>query len=70
MVSLSDGGPAEAAGLQVGDILLSMDGIRVATLDELNAQLYIHQVGDRVTLTVYRGGKQLELTLTLGERTE
>ena len=70
VVSLSDGGPAEAAGLQVGDILLSMDGIRVATLDELNAQLYIHQVGDRVTLTVYRGGKQLELTLTLGERTE
>ena len=70
LVSLSEGGPAEKAGLHIGDILLSMDGVRITTLDELNAQLYSHQVGDAVILTVYRNGKQLELSLTLGERTE
>ena len=70
VVSVQDGGPAETAELQPGDILLSIDGVRVTTLDELNAQLYSHSVGDTVKLTVFRGGKQLELTLTLGERTE
>ena len=70
VVSVQDGGPAETAELQPGDILLSIDGVRVTTLDELNAQLYSHSVGDTVKLTVFRGGKQLELSLTLGERTE
>ena len=69
IVTVNEGGPAQEAGLQPGDILLSMDGVRVSTLDELNTQLYSHQVGDSVALSVYRGGKQLTLTLTLGERT-
>ena len=69
IVTVNEDGPAQKAGLQPGDILLSMDDARVTTLDELNAQLYAHQVGDSVTLSVYRGGKQLNLTLTLGEKT-
>ena len=70
VVSVTAGGPAEQAGLLPGDILLSMDGGRITTLDEMNAQLYSHGVGDTVTLTIYRSGKQLDVRLTLGERTQ
>ena len=70
VVTVNDGGPADAAGLITGDIILSLNGTRVTTLDSLNGVLYAHKVGDTVQLAVYRGGKQLTLTLTLGERTE
>ena len=68
VVTVNDGGPADAAGLITGDIILSLNGTRVTTLDSLNGVLYAHKVGDTVQLAVYRGGKQLTLTLTLGER--
>ena len=70
VMSLTDGGPAEAAGLQAGDIILSMDGSRVTTLDEMNAKMYSYAVGDSAVLAVYREGKQLSITVTFGERTQ
>jgi len=70
VVTVNDGGPADKAGLVTGDIILSMDGTRVTTLDALNGALYTHEVGDTVQLVIYRGGKQLTMNLTLGERTE
>ena len=70
VVSVTDGGPADQAGLQTGDIILAMDGQRVNTLDEMNARLYAYAVGDPAVLTVYRSGKQLELRIIFGERKE
>ena len=70
VVSVNAGGPAEQAGLHPGDIILNMDGKRITTLDEMNACLYTHAVGDTSLLTVYRAGKQISISVTLGERTE
>ena len=70
VVTVNDGGPADKAGLVTGDIILSMDGKRITTLDEMNACLYTHAVGDTSLLTVYRAGKQLTLSVTFGERKE
>ena len=70
IVSVTAGGPAAQAGLQIGDIILNMDGKRITTLDEMNACLYAHAVGDTSALTVYRDGKQISISVTLGERTE
>ena len=36
-------------------------------MDELNAVLYDHTVGDIVTVTIYRGGRQASVDLTLTE---
>lgn len=58
---------AAAKGLIPGDVLLSIDGHRLADTDTLQQLLYSHSAGDTVTLTLYRGGKQYQLELQLSE---
>jgi len=84
--SVSSGGPAERAGirgssqrirvgnqLQVsgGDIILEIDGVQVKSFDDLVGYLARQsEVGQRVTLTVLRDGKQQRVEVTLEERPE
>jgi len=48
-------GPAEAAGLQVGDIVLSADGRLIATLPAFAAALYLHALDEPLKLEILRG---------------
>ncbi len=59
------GGPADKAGIQAGDIVVAVDGVRVTSVDELIVEVRKHHVGDRVTVTVVRDGSEKKLTLTL-----
>ena len=59
--------PAALAGIQEGDILLSLDGTAITSQDTLERFLFAHQVGDSVTVTVYRAGQQGTAKLTLAE---
>lgn len=60
-------GPAAAAGLVAGDIVVGFDGEPVATSDELVAAIRAHTPGDRVSVVVVRGdGDRVELTVELG----
>ena len=60
------GAPADS-GIRAKDILLSIDGTRVTTQEALDGVLYSHQAGDRVTLVLYRDGRQYTVELTLQE---
>lgn len=60
-------GPAEKAGMAINDIIISVDGERTETMDEMSSIIYDHQVGDQVTITVWREGNEIDLTVTLGE---
>lgn len=51
--------------LEPGDAILAAGGRAVPTLDALYSALDEHQVGDRVTLRLWRGGSELEVELTL-----
>lgn len=62
------GSPAEKAGLRVGDVILAVDDKRVTAAQPLAEILASYRPGDRVTLTVEREGKQLEIRVTLGRR--
>ena len=62
------GSPAEAAGLRIGDIILTADGGSVTDMDALNAQLYTHAPGDSMRLSVYRNGRQGDVTVALTEK--
>ncbi len=52
--SLLSGGPAETAGLQVGDYIVAIDDTRVTSTEDLTAVIDEHQAGDVVTLTIVR----------------
>lgn len=67
VTKITPGGAAEKAGLAVGDILLSIGGERITSSDELSAALYSYKAGDTVQLVIYRGHRQMNVTLTLGQ---
>ena len=64
------GSGADLAGLAPGDILLAIDGQPILTGEDLDRVLYAADIGDHVTLTVYRAGEQGTLTLTVEEDTD
>ncbi|MBP7732427.1 MAG: trypsin-like peptidase domain-containing protein [Caldisericia bacterium] len=63
-------GPARKAGLFANDIITSIDDKKVTSFEQLLMEVRNHQVGDEVTLTVNRGGKELKLKVTLAELPE
>ncbi len=54
-------------GIRERDILMSIDGSRILTMNDLKSALLEHQVGDTVTVIIHRGGQQYQLDLTLTE---
>jgi serine protease Do len=63
-----DGGPADEAGLQQGDIITAVDGVAVDRDNPLDLQVLRFAPGDQVTLQVLRDGETLDLPTTLGTR--
>lgn len=70
IVSVTDGSPAQAAGLQPGDIIKAVDGKEINTLLQLRTILYNHKKDDRVTVTYERGGQEYttDMTITTSEQ--
>ena len=60
-----EGGAAEKAGMKKGDVILQMQGFPVNSKSELQEIISQHNPGDKLGLTIYREGKQLDLSLTL-----
>ena len=54
-------------GIIPGDILISIDDIRITGPDDLNTALYNYNAGDTVKVVIYRQGIQYQLLLTLTE---
>ncbi|MER5280496.1 trypsin-like peptidase domain-containing protein [Streptomyces sp. NPDC002809] len=67
--SVTEGGPGAKAGIQPGDVITEVDGRRVHSGEELIVKIRSHRPGDRLKLTLTRGGKDLSMTLTLGSAT-
>jgi serine protease Do len=61
-------GPAEAAGLQPGDILLSVDGEPADNLPTVNYNFRLRDSSEPVRLVIMRGGVEHNLTMTAVEQ--
>ena len=76
------GGPADRAGIRGGneraflgrtqvllggDLIVSMDGEDIERAQDVAHVMNRHRSGDTVKVTIYRGGRKMELTVTLGE---
>ncbi|MFJ1698330.1 trypsin-like peptidase domain-containing protein [Streptomyces sp. NPDC088252] len=62
-------GPGARAGIKPGDVITAVDGRRVHSGEELIVKIRAHRPGDRLDLTLTRGGKDLSISLTLGSAT-
>lgn len=58
---------AAELGIEVGDILMSIDGQRITSQSDLENLIYSMQVGDTVEAVIYRGGSQYRIRLNLTE---
>ena len=68
IVEVVKGGPADKAGLQAGDRIVSVDGSEVATQSDLGTLMQDHKAGDTIEITVARGGQMQTVSVTLGEK--
>ena len=66
-VSVEPGGPAEKAGIFMGDTLVALDGKPIRHLDDLLAALTSDRVGMKVAARVVRGGQLSEVSVVVGE---
>jgi serine protease Do len=61
-------GPAASAGIQVDDVVVGVDGRRIATVHELNSHIYRLAPGTKVSLRIERGSEQLDLPAVTEEQ--
>ncbi len=59
--------PAEKAGLKTSDIITKIEGNDVKSVNELNKIKYTHNIGDTVTLSVYRNNENIDIEILLAE---
>jgi serine protease Do len=65
---VSDDGPAGPAGVQVGDVILSLDGRPVESVRQFSANLFRHAIDATVSLDLLRGPDRLSLKVQVIER--
>jgi serine protease Do len=68
--SVTEDSAAYEAGIRQGDIITSIAGQEITTMDELNEVKNEYNAGDTITIGLYRSGETLEVRLTLQEVTQ
>ena len=63
-------GPAAQAGIQAGDVITEVDGDAVQDPDDVAQAIEDNKPGDKVDVTVQRGGDERTIEVTLGQRPE
>lgn len=68
IASLEAAGPADRAGVLVGDILLALEDREITSAKQLQSQLGPEKVGRSIAAKLIRGGQLVELSITVGEQ--
>jgi S1-C subfamily serine protease len=67
VAKVSQGSPAEDAGLQAGDVINKIDNTPVATAKEVQKIVTSHSPGDSMTIVILRNGSTKSLTVNVGD---
>ena len=62
---VTSGGPADKAGIKAGDLIIAIDGVEIASSDELIVAIRSHNVGDKVKIKFTRNAVTREVSVTL-----
>jgi S1-C subfamily serine protease len=68
VLEVEAGGPADAAGVVIGDILTALDGRPVVRLEDVHAHLHGQQIGKTLAAEFLRGGVKREANIQVVER--
>ena len=66
--AVAEDSPAEKAGLQIGDIITKAGDTQISSSDELVRLIGSAEIGDSLTLTIYRRGQTMTVTVVIGEQ--
>ncbi|HWQ72170.1 MAG TPA: trypsin-like peptidase domain-containing protein [Desulfitobacteriaceae bacterium] len=67
VASVSAGGPAEKAGIKLGDVITKVNDVKIDNSLELTHELFKYKPGDNVTITYFRNGTSKDVQVTLTE---
>ncbi|HZO74410.1 MAG TPA: trypsin-like peptidase domain-containing protein [Ktedonobacteraceae bacterium] len=67
IADIVNGGAAQRAGLQAGDVIVQIDNSPIDNVSSLTDVLATKNPGDNVSVKIYRGNQQLTINVTLGE---
>jgi S1-C subfamily serine protease len=68
VVSVEPDGPGAKAGVLFGDVIVALEGRAVSNIRDLQAFLEPESVGKEIPVSIIRGGKTIEVNVTIGER--
>lgn len=66
--AVEKGGAGEKAGLQLGDVITKLNDTEITSMSDLSMAKKSYKAGDTVTLTVWRGGQEITLSLTFDQQ--
>ena len=66
VIAVVEGAPASRAGLEAGDLIVSLDGEVVSSMAELSAEVKLFRPDDGVSIEFIRDGERLQTAVTLG----
>ena len=68
IADVTPGGPADDAGMRVGDVVTKIDGAVINNPSDLSSLINTKGPGDHITVTVQRGGSSQDLVVALRDR--
>jgi S1-C subfamily serine protease len=68
VTAVEEDGPAAAAGVAEGDVIVGLEDTAIATIDDLHRQLTAARIGAPVRLTIVRRGERSEVSVVLREK--
>ena len=68
VAGVSTNSPAQEAGLQEGDVITAVNGEAITGSSDLKSKISSSEVGDILSLEVYRNGETIQINVTVGEQ--